>query len=286
MSENAGIGAAVAGRLAAAGIAVVATRVAYAALASRPPGGRERWERKNHRGEPVTLLAGPAVALGTAVAFALAPGLPHGARVAGVGATLGSGALGLFDDLAEPGERGQSTKGLRGHLGALRQGHLTTGAVKLAGLPLVGLLAAAPVSTGARGAVVGAGVVAGYANVVNLFDLRPGRASKVALLHAPSLARAGAGGAALAGALGAAAALLPRDLGEQVMLGDAGANALGAGIGLATLLGRDTAGRLRTLAALALLVAASEKVSFTKVIAATPPLRWADELGRRPAERA
>lgn len=281
MSATEGTPVSMTGRLAAAGIAVVATRVAYAALAARPPGGRDRWERKNHRGEPVTLLAGPAVALGTAAAFALTPGLPRRVRLAGVSATLGCGALGLFDDLAEPGHGGLGAKGLTGHLGALRQGHLTTGGVKFVGLPLVGLLAAAPVSAGARGAVVGAGVVAGYANLINLFDLRPGRASKVALLHAPLVT--GAGGSALGGALGAAAALLPRDLGERVMLGDAGANALGAGIGLATLLRQDTTGRLRTLAALTVLVAASEKVSFTKVIAATPPLRWADELGRRPA---
>jgi hypothetical protein len=74
---------------------------------------------------------------------------------------------------------------------------------------------------------------------------------------------------------------LPADLDEQLMLGDAGANALGAllGVGLAARTG--PAGRAATLAALAALTVASEKVSFTKVIASTPGLRELDALGRR-----
>ncbi len=70
------------------------------------------------------------------------------------------------------------------------------------------------------------------------------------------------------------------------MLGDAGANALGAALGTAVLVQYGRGGRLAHLAVLAALNLASEKVSFTKVIAATPPLRWADELGRRPAAPA
>jgi hypothetical protein len=40
------------------------------------------------------------------------------------------------------------------------------------------------------------------------------------------------------------------------------------------------------LAAITGLTAASEVVSFTKVIERTPPLRWLDMLGRRPAAPA
>jgi hypothetical protein len=65
------------------------------------------------------------------------------------------------------------------------------------------------------------------------------------------------------------------------MLGDTGANALGALLGLgATRLGRG--GRLAVLAGLCALNGASEVVSFTKVIQRTPPLHWLDMLGRRP----
>jgi hypothetical protein len=53
------------------------------------------------------------------------------------------------------------------------------------------------------------------------------------------------------------------------------------------MLGASAAGlsrptRLALLAGIAGLTAASEKVSFTKVIERTPALRWLDMLGRRP----
>ena len=39
-----------------------AAKLAYSVLNRRPPGGQKAWSRTNHRGEPVTLLEGPAVA--------------------------------------------------------------------------------------------------------------------------------------------------------------------------------------------------------------------------------
>jgi O-antigen ligase len=124
-------------------------------------------------------------------------------------------------------------------------------------------------------------VIAGTANLVNLLDLRPGRALKAgALIGAPLTL--GRGGGVAAGTLGASAALLPADLGEDIMLGDAGANALGALLGVALVGKTGTTGRAVALAVLAGLTAASERVSFTKVIQDTPWLRRLDELGRQP----
>jgi hypothetical protein len=76
--------------------------------------------------------------------------------------------------------------------------------------------------------------------------------------------------------------LLPEDLGERAMLGDGGANALGAMLGTAAAVSLPRPARIVTLAAVVGLTAASEVVSFTKVIARTPPLNWVDMLGRRP----
>ncbi|HKS98040.1 MAG TPA: hypothetical protein VJT31_00795, partial [Rugosimonospora sp.] len=88
-------------------------------------------------------------------------------------------------------------------------------------------------------------------------------------------------GGLVAGPVGAAAALLPADLGENVMLGDSGANALGALLGVALVAGTGRWGRAALLSVLAGLTAASEKVSFTKVIESTPGLRELDALGRK-----
>jgi hypothetical protein len=65
------------------------------------------------------------------------------------------------------------------------------------------------------------------------------------------------------------------------MLGDAGANALGALIGTAYAAKGSRAGRLLALAGIVALTAASERVSFTRVIERTPGLRELDALGRR-----
>jgi UDP-N-acetylmuramyl pentapeptide phosphotransferase/UDP-N-acetylglucosamine-1-phosphate transferase len=118
---------------------------------------------------------------------------------------------------------------------------------------------------------------------MNLFDLRPGRAIKVGLAAGlPTAMRGGASGILAAGPLGASAALLPADLQERSMLGDAGSNALGAVLGVASAARSGRVGLFLRAVALVGLTLASEKVSFTKVIAASPPLNALDMLGRRP----
>src|SRR5262249_20922898 len=85
---------------------------------------------------------------------------------------------------------------------------------------------------------------------------------------------------------GAAVALLPEDLGERAMLGDSGANALGALLGVAAAASLSRPARLTLLAAITGLTAASEVISFTAVIERTPALRWLDMLGPRPVPPA
>jgi hypothetical protein len=278
------------GRLAAVtagATAAAAARLAYSALNRRPPGGVKTWSRTNHRGEPVTLLEGPAVAAG-AIAGVLAQA---GVRAMGAGRTarsgssfradgaailaaVGAAAFGAYDDLAGSGDR----RGFRGHLGALRHGEVTTGAVKLGGIGVTGILSAVVTGGPAADIILNAGLVAGGANLLNLFDLRPGRAIKVAVaVGAP-------GAIGTAAPVAAALALLPEDLGERAMLGDAGANALGALLG-ARAASLPRSARIVLLAGIAGLTAASEKVSFTKVIERTPALRRLDMLGRRPVNQ-
>ncbi|GAA0578792.1 hypothetical protein [Actinomadura livida] len=277
------------GAVAGAALGAAAARAAYGALARNPPGlngvpGDEVWGRTNHRGEPVTLLEGPAVVAGAAAAGLLAPGATGRMRAAALLAGAGSGVLGGYDDLAGSA----SSRGFKGHLTALARGEVTSGAVKILGIGATGLAAAAiagspaPTRTGrAFDALVNGAIIAGSANLMNLFDLRPGRAVKVGLITGTPLALARPSAAVVAAPLGAAAALLPEDLGERAMLGDTGSNALGALLGLAaTRLGRGP--RLAVLTGLVGLNAASEFVSFTKVIAGNPVLNRIDMLGRRP----
>jgi UDP-N-acetylmuramyl pentapeptide phosphotransferase/UDP-N-acetylglucosamine-1-phosphate transferase len=269
------------GRLALAAGGAVAAWAAVRAV-SRPA----VLNRTNFHGRTVNLAGGPALAATASAAAAL--GAP-GVRAAGAAlvAGLGSGAVGLYDDLV--GDRPEHrAKGFAGHLRALRDGRVTSGLVKILGVGTASLAAAAllpdrrPSRRFAQLAnpLLGAGVIAGTANLVNLLDLRPGRALKAGLLLGAPLATGRYGGLA-AGPVGASAALLPADLGEELMLGDAGANALGALLGVALAARTGPAGRAVLLGALAGLTAASERVSFTKVIEGTPGLRELDALGRR-----
>jgi hypothetical protein len=268
-----------------------AARAAYAALKRYPPGGEKTWTRTNHRGEPVTLLEGPAAALGAVAAHLIYSERTAGfcqreskitPRQAQALALAGAGALGfgVYDDLAGSGKR----RGLRGHLGALARGEVTTGAVKLAGLGGTGLASGLLIGGAPADVVINTGLIAGGANLLNLFDLRPGRAIKVAAASGALIAAGGGGDgrAAVAAPLGAALALAREDLGERAMLGDAGANALGAMLGAAAALSLPRPARAGLLAGIVALTGASEKVSFTRVIERTPPLRWLDMLGRRP----
>ncbi|MFI7491820.1 hypothetical protein ACIBXA_25920 [Micromonospora echinaurantiaca] len=282
------------GRLLIAGAGAAAARYALREVRTAPVG--PALDRTNFRGRAVSLAAGPALAVGAAGAGAFgATSAASGAAalVAGVGA----GAVGLYDDVVGGRPEQKTAKGFAGHLAALREGRVTAGLIKIVGVGAAGLGAAALLATDPRVAahprrqrhgafgrgvdvLLGAGVVAGTANLLNLLDLRPGRALKSGMLLGAPLAGGPHGGIA-AGAVGAAAGLLPDDLGERVMVGDSGANALGAVLGVALAARTGPVGRAGVLAVLAGLTAASEKVSFTQVIQRTPGLRELDALGRR-----
>lgn len=260
------------------------------------------WQRLNHAGRPVTLIEGPALVLGAVAGLAVS-GAP--ARDLALGVV--PGVMGALDDL-----RGRTDiKGLRGHLRALARGEVTTGAVKIVGLGAVAAGHSVWAARERRGIrhdgrsqvglappgqlasavgdlldlAVDTTLIAGTANLVNLFDLRPGRALKVTLaLTVPTLASPAARPTAAA-LVGAALGALPEDLAGRAMLGDTGANPAGAlaGASLAAALPRSA----RLLAAGALIAAtvASERVSFSAVIQSHSVLRSLDAWGRRETER-
>jgi hypothetical protein len=162
-------------------------------------------------------------------------------------------AIGLADDLWSGPERG-----FRAHLSG---GH-TTGVLKLLGIPAVGLLATRRLS--------GALLVGLAANALNQLDTRPGRALKAYL----------AGALALDAPVGIAVLLLPYDLREMAMLGDAGSNALGGLLGLKSVERFTERGRWVAIGALAGLTFFGERTSLGAWIERTPGLAWLDRLGR------
>ena len=161
--------------------------------------------------------------------------------------------LGFVDDVFGGDERG-----FRAHLRARR----TTGTLKLVGIPLVGLLRTRSVS--------GALLFALAANALNQLDTKPGRALKAYLLAAGPL-RAPVLRAVL---------LLPYDLRERTMLGDAGSNALGAVLGLKSVERLHGWGRWAAIGTLAGLTFLGERRSLGSLIERTPGLRELDRLGR------
>ncbi|MEU6929793.1 hypothetical protein AB0A05_11605 [Streptomyces sp. NPDC046374] len=214
------------GRLGGFAVAAGVSRGVYEGLRRwRDP----RWERVNHAGRGVPLYAGPATALGAAAGAGAGAG---GAPVALV--VLAAGACGAYDDV-----RGDGRRGFRAHLAALRGGEVTGGAVKLFGIGAASLVAGALLKERPLDKVLAATVIAGTAHLVNLADVRPGRAGLVVLaLGAPGLLR----GARAAAPMGAVAAVLGDDLAEETMLGDTGAHALGAAVGAAVAAGNGRLG--------------------------------------------
>lgn len=263
-----------------------------------------QWERTNFHGVTVSLRGGVAMAGAAVASAAVASALSDQPRAAlgGVVASLGGGLAGYIDDVDQGAhDGGKVAKGLKGHLGALAHGQVTTGVIKIAGIGASALAASALVgskatSVGGKAAdlALNTVLIAGTANLANLLDLRPGRALKATVLVAAPLsyfscaaANAPASPASaqrlLASGLNAAAiTALVEDLQETTMLGDTGANAAGALLG--TSLAANDSWKLRLGTALGVvgLILASEKVSFSKVIAANPALNWLDQLWRRP----
>lgn len=268
-------------RAAAALTGALAAFSGYAA-SRRLAGVSERFDRTNHAGRTVTLLEGPAYAAGAALAAGIS-------GAAGPVAALGAAGFGAVDD-----HFGDSrSKGLRGHLAALTRGRMTTGVVKILGLAATGTCAAGLAHMGRTAAptdrpllriadlAADGALIAGTANLVNLLDLRPGRALKATILAATPLALGdGPAGVVAAAAIGAAAGVIGPDLRGEAMLGDTGANAAGALVGVAAVGALGRTGRLAVLAGIIGLTLVSERVSFTKVIESTPVLRELDAWGR------
>lgn len=272
--------------LGVAAVAFAATRFAVTRLV---PVAAIR--RVNYRGIAVPTGLGIAVLAGIVVAaagLALLSEISNdlavpAAFVLPLAAAAGFAALGLYDDAAGAAGAAGAERGFAGHAGALAHGRLTTGGLKLVAGSALGFALAAPATDGFGFALAGGAVIALGANLCNALDLRPGRASKAWLIGAIPLAvAAGELRPLVCAAIGAVVASLPADLRERAMLGDAGANMLGALAGASAVLVAPRATLLVVLAGLALLTLIAEGPTLSRAIAAIAPIRAVDAWGRAP----
>jgi len=244
--------------------------------------------RENYRGAALAFPLGAVLATAALVALAplaflndrgdldlLDPDLRHWMPY-----VLG---LAFLDDSLGRGEAADTPRGWRGHARALREGSLSTGAIKA-----IGALALAAYVVSGRGLeswryLADVALLILATNAFNLLDMRPGRAEKALALLGAALCIGGWTLAPIdllgifAGPILVGAWFTLR---EWAMLGDTGSNLVGAvgGVWLLTSLGGDE--RLVALAVVGALTVYGEMRSISTTVESFPPLRWLDSLGR------
>lgn len=185
---------------------------------------------------------------------------------------------GILDDII--GNRDVS--GLKGHFKSLLNGKLTTGGFKALFGGFIGLVISIPISKNIYDIVINTLIIALSTNLMNLLDLRPGRAIKgylvisivllftlgeytrnLLLLIFPNVI-----------------AYFNQDLKAKAMMGDTGSNVLGISIGILFVMGYSLKVRLIWLAFLIFIHILTEKYSLTKIIENNKFLNFIDKLGR------
>ena len=185
---------------------------------------------------------------------------------------------GILDDII--GNRDVS--GLKGHFKSLLNGKLTTGGFKALFGGFIGLVISIAISKNIYDIVINTLIIALSTNLMNLLDLRPGRAIKgylvisivllftlgeytrnLLLLIFPNVI-----------------AYFNQDLKAKAMMGDTGSNVLGISIGILFVMGYSLKVRLIWLAFLIFIHILTEKYSLTKIIENNKFLNFIDKLGR------
>jgi len=200
---------------------------------------------------------------------------------------LGVALLGLIDDVLAGASRGW-----RGHGRAVLSGDFSTGALKAVGSLALALyvLQGTALGEGVGEYLLAVALLVLTTNLFNLLDLRPGRAAKAFLLLGVLLSLVAWHGRFdfeefvplwAVGPLAAPILVVGFfDLKERTMLGDVGANVIGAVAGLWLLYAFDTTGQLIALAIVLAITVYGEFRSLNTLIERTPLLREIDSIGR------
>jgi UDP-N-acetylmuramyl pentapeptide phosphotransferase/UDP-N-acetylglucosamine-1-phosphate transferase len=254
--------------------------------------------RENYRGLVLPAASGMLIAVAAALAVGPLAALEELADAdtlapeVGIALVyvLGVGVLGLVDDLLggrrPAGARAdaEAPRGLRGHARAAARGEFSTGTLKALGSLGLALYVLAGDGRSAGEYLVGVGVLVLSTHLFNLLDLRPGRAGKAFVVLGVVLTLGSWDTYALQALglfIGPALVLLPYDLRERAMLGDAGSNVLGAVAGIWLVLALGPTGEAVALCVLALVTLYGEFRSISAAVDRNPLMRRLDSFGRR-----
>lgn len=193
-------------------------------------------------------------------------------------AALSMSFAGIMDDII--GNRNVS--GLKGHFKSLFKGTLTTGGFKALYGGFVGLLISVVLTRSIPEIVLNTLIIALSTNLMNLMDLRPGRAIKVYLVIMIVMIATLTGFTRILPFLivPAVLAYFNQDLKAKCMMGDAGSNVLGISIGIFMAFGYSMNVKIGWLVFLVLIHILTEKYSLTKIIEKNKVLNFLDRLGR------
>ncbi|HZK44531.1 MAG TPA: hypothetical protein VFC73_09660 [Syntrophomonadaceae bacterium] len=237
--------------------------------------------RKNYQGIDIPVSVGISLPMTIMIVFAifgLLSSYDNSYHIFLLG-VMSISFLGFIDDML--GHR--DTLGFRGHFGQLFKGRLTTGGLKALGGGLIAFFLALFLSATWYEVLLNTFIIALFANMLNLLDLRPGRAGKgflFFLLIIIGFAKANLDWVLIAPVLGGLLVYLPYDLKAKVMMGDAGSNVLGLVLGYMCMMFLSWPIRVGVLGFLILVHIYTEKHSLTKFIEENVILRTIDNWGR------
>jgi UDP-GlcNAc:undecaprenyl-phosphate/decaprenyl-phosphate GlcNAc-1-phosphate transferase len=189
--------------------------------------------------------------------------------------------LGLVDD--QIGDK--DAKGFVGHFTSLFRGNLTTGGFKAILTVMAALFASIIISPNFRHVIVNTLLLSFFTNLINLMDLRPGRAAKSFLFLAVLLTYFASDTIAqntfILIAISTVLGYITLDLGSKVMMGDCGSNTLGIILGLVTINLFNFYEKLLILGVLVAIHIIAERWSITKIIEGNRVFSYIDRFGRK-----
>lgn len=189
------------------------------------------------------------------------------------------GIVGLLDDLIGD----EKIKGFKGHIKSFFKGKLTTGGLK-AGIGFFSaLFIAIIISKNLSEVIVNTLIIGLFTNLINLFDLRPGRSIKVFLLFSLIMlftSIISEYNFIFYSFFGVLTIYFPLDLKAKSMMGDVGSNTLGLTLGIYCAMTHTLGLKLVYLILLLITHILAEKLSFTEIIENNIFLDFLDNLGR------